>query len=200
MKNTLKTVMAIALMLGASSVLADIVFFASSGKYVDPDLASVSILASPDVYVRTTGLNGELAVNASDLPGGLGSVEQSCATLPFEQELDLNVDRSRGVVEGRSRGRIHFAQGEVWNFRAEVRGNASCLPFNGRRCGQLVVDLDLRGTLSSPENRARIGLIRMHALGSLVRDGGSAQWVALAANTSLGFALPDDVAELLCPK
>lgn len=108
-----------------------------------------------------------------------------CARIPFDQRLEVIINLSLGVVEGRTRGRISTGDGP-FDYHGEVRGNASCVPASGNSCGQLIVDLEVRGTLSDPTDPARVGLLRMEMLGSLLRGQGSAYWASLTSNASLG--------------
>ena len=138
------------------------------------------------LQLDTTGLGGAFRVAADDLPPGFEIPAGISAGLPFEQQLQLVINLSLGVVEGRSRGRIPL-NNQTLEFQTDVRGNATCLPRNGRECGQLVVVLELRGALSDPYDPTRVGLIETTLLGSLVRDdAGIARWVTLSGNTMLG--------------
>lgn len=55
-------------------------------------------------------------------------------------------------------------------------------------CGQVIVDLDLRGAIADPADQASVGLLRMQTLGSLVRSNPAAAWAAMSANVSLGLS------------
>lgn len=147
--------------------------------------------------IRTVDINGELTFDCSDVPG-CQPVYFDCAGIPLKQQLELNINRKTGKVEGRTRGQLSLA--DDFNFIANLNGDATCISFGGQNCGQLVVDLDARGTFSKPDDAASVGSIKLLILGSLVRDEENAQWVALSANATLGFALPDDVAEMLSAK
>jgi len=188
MKNKLKVVITTAILLAASSALAGIIFLPAGGQYIDPSLAPVNIqnLGEGSVRIRTTGLNGELSLKGSDFPPDYEVPATATGILPVVQQLELVINRSTGVVEGRSRGQV-LVSNEIIQFRADVRGNASCLPLNGRSCGQLVVDLELRGTLSDPNNTASVGRMQMEMLGSLVwEDTDAVHWAAMSANATLG--------------
>lgn len=203
MKNKSKIVIGTALLLAALPALAGIVSLPSGGQYTDAELASVTVSKCPGDFnirsflrVRTSGLTGELSIDADDLPPELGVPVPGCARLPVDQRLELVINLSLGAVEGRSRGRIITQNGPL-EFRTDVSGNASCRSFNGRSCGQLVRDLELRGTLSDPTDPTTVGLVRMKMLASAVWDDTDVvHWASMSSNTTLGFALPDDVAEI----
>ena len=91
-----------------------------------------------------------------------------------------------GLVEGRSHGRIS-TQDSTLEYATKGRSNATCLPYNGRSCGQLVVDVDMRGALSDPNNPASVGQMRMEMLGSLIWDDTDMMHLAaMSANTTMG--------------
>ena len=70
---------------------------------------------------------------------------------------------------------------------AEVRGKATCLPLNGRACGQLVVDLEIQGILSDPNDPSIVGKLHSEILGSLIWDDTDlARWSAMSGNTTIG--------------
>jgi hypothetical protein len=187
MKNKLKIILGGALLLVTSIAVAGIIFVPVGGRYANPELAPVDIqnVGEGMVRIRTTGLTGELSLDASDVPPEFEVPVPGCARLSFDQNLQLVINLSLGMVEGRSRGRISTQDG-LLEYRTEVRGNATCRPFNGRSCGQIIVDLELRGTLSDPADPSRVGLLRMETLGSLLRDQGNASWAQLTSNARLG--------------
>jgi len=189
LKNRLKIIAASALLLAATSATAGIVFLPTSGMYTNPELAPVNLqrLGDSIIIVHTTGLNGELRLNGSDFPPEYELPASATGKLFMSQELELVINLSLGVVEGRASGQ-YINSHELWDYRlhADVRGNASCLPLNGRDCGQMVVDLELRGTLSDPNNPASVGQIKIELLGSLVVDGDDLGiWAAMSANTTI---------------
>jgi len=191
MKNPLRILVAGALVLLATTAMAGIIFVPVGNRYVTPELALVQSQSDGDgtVHIRTTGLNGELSLDANDIPPGFEGPSQGCARFPFAQALDLLITRSgsggNAVTEGRSHGTITTQDG-VLEYHADVRGHSACVPVNGRPCGQLVVDLELRGTLVDPTDPARVGLLRMDMLGSLERSRGSARWASLTSQARLG--------------
>ncbi len=188
MKNRFRLIVTSALLLTASSAMAGIEFLPMSGRYVDSELATVRIQdnGSGSAAFSTTGLTGELRLDASDVPPEFEVPIPGCARFPFDQQLELVVNLSLGVVEGRTRGRISAQDGTL-EYRGEVLGNATCVPSGGRSCGQLIVDLEMRGTLSDPNNPASVGLMRMDMLASLIWDDTNlAHWAAMSTNATLG--------------
>lgn len=189
MKIKLKIVITTAILLAACSALAGLLFLPAGGRYIDPSLAPVNIqnLGDGSVRIRTMGLNGELTIKGSEFPPEYGVPATAQGIQLLNQQLELAINLPTGLVEGRSRGRGQNQNISDKEHRADVRGYASCLPLNGRSCGQLVVDLEVRGTLSDPNNPASVGQLRMQQLGSLVWDDTDvAHWVAMTANATTG--------------
>ena len=60
------------------------------------------------------------------------------------------------------------------------------------------MDLESLGVLSDTVDPTGVAAVSMRVLGSLLRSGSSASWATLSSRGTLGFALPDDVAEMLC--
>jgi len=188
MKNNLKIILGGALLLVTSIAVAGIIFVPVGGRYANPEFAPVDIQDIGDgmVRIRTTGLTGEFSLDASDVPPEFDPPASGCKRFPFEQRLELVINLSLGVVEGRTRGRISTQDGTL-EYRGEVRGNATCVPSGGRSCGQLIVDLDTRGViLADVSDPVRPGLIRMEILGSILRGPDGAQWASLTSNARLG--------------
>ena len=187
MKNNLKIILGGTLVLVTSIAVAGIIFVPVGGRYANPELAPVDIQNVGDgmVRIRTTGLTGELSLDASDVPPEFDPPALGCARFPFDQRLELVINLTLGVVEGRTRGRIS-TQGGTLEYRGEVHGNATCVPSGGRSCGQLIVDLEMRGVLADLSDPVRSGLIRMEILGSLPRGPDGAQWASLTSNARLG--------------
>jgi hypothetical protein len=187
MKNRLKIMVTSALLLAATSAMAGIIFVPVGGHYTNPELAPVNIqhFDGGTIIVLTNGLIGEWTIQGSDFPPEYEVPASATGKLPVTQQLELFIDLSTGVVEGNSSGQM-LCNNEPVNFRADVRGYASCLPLNGRDCGQLVVDLELRGALSDPNNPASVGQMRMEMLGSLIWDDTDMMhWAAMSTNASL---------------
>jgi len=187
-RNRLKIIVTSALLLAATNAMAGLLSSPMGVLFASPELASVEIQNVGDgrVQVLTTGLTGEMSLDASDVQPEFGSPASGCARLPFDQRLELNIDLSLGVVEGRTRGRIATQNGTL-DYRGEVSGNATCVPSGGRSCGQLIVDLEMRGVLSDPNNPASVGQMRMKKLGSLTWDDTDMMhWAAMSANATLG--------------
>ena len=69
---------------------------------------------------------------------------------------------------------------------ADVEGSATCLPFNGQDCGQIVVDLKLRGGLADTADPTSVGSLQWQMLGSLIRNGQAPYWSALDARGTIG--------------
>jgi hypothetical protein len=190
MKTGSIAALATALTILTATAAAALVFAPVSTEYDDPGLATVNLRGGGgQIQVRTTDLQGRLAVKASDLPPASGAPAQGCAVMPFTQDLTLSLDLAKGVAEGSSSGQIHL-DGKVVRLQAAVQGSASCMPFDGAACGQVIVDLDLRGALANPGDPAAVGLLRMQMLGSLVRGNPTAPWAAMSADTSLGLSRP----------
>jgi len=187
-RNRLKIIVTSALLLAATSAVAGIIFVPVGNRYTNPEIALVDIQNGGDGTVRilTTGLTGEMSLDGSDVPPEFEAPVPGCARFPFEQRLELVINPSLGVVEGSTRGRISTQDGTL-EYRGEVRGNATCVPSGGRGCGQLIVDLEMRGTLSDPYNPASVGQIRVGMLGSLIwGETDLAHWAAMSTNATLG--------------
>jgi hypothetical protein len=60
------------------------------------------------------------------------------------------------------------------------------------------MDLESRGVLSETVDPTSVATLSMRVLDSLLHSGSSASWTTLSSRGTLGFALPDDVAEMLC--
>jgi len=179
---------ATALTLVATSALAGLLFVPVGSRYEDPGLATVQVRTTGErIQVRTTGLQGRMAVRARDLASVAGAPATGCAVLPFTQDLTLDLDLAKGVAEGTSQGQIQL-NGKVVRFQAQVRGSATCMPSSGAACGQAVVHLDLLGALADPSDQASVGLLRAQMLGSLLRSNPSAPWAAMSADVSLGVS------------
>lgn len=187
MKNPLRVILGVMMLLASSVAIAGIIFVPVGGRYANPELAPVQVQdnGSGSAVVRTTGLSGEFSLDASDVPPEFDPPVMGCARFAFDQRLELIINLSLGVVEGRTRGRISTPDGAL-EYRAEVRGNATCVPAGGNSCGQLIVDLETRGILADANDPARVGLIRSEILGSLLRGPGGARWVNLTSNARLG--------------
>lgn len=203
MKSGIKIIVTSALLLAASSAMAGIIYLPVGGRYQAPETAPVSIqnLGGESFRINTTGLIGELTIQGSDFPPDYDIGTTDNVVLPFEQELELFINLSSGVVEGRASiltnnenmfviaGHTDSSGRILIRLDAEVQGNATCLPLNGLDCGQLVVDLELRGVVSDPNDPAIIGQLRMNVLASLYFDGndvGLGSWAAMSANTTIG--------------
>ena len=138
------------------------------------------------VHIRTTGLTGEFTLDARDVPPEFDPPASGCKRFPFEQRLELVINLSLGVVEGHTSGHIATENGEL-DYRAEVSGNATCVPAGGSACGQVIVDLETRGVfLVDVSDPILPGYIRMETLGSLLHGPGSARWTSLTSNARLG--------------
>ena len=149
---------ATALTIVATSAVAGLVFAPLGSQYDDPGLATVTVRkmgggGGEQIQVRTTGLQGRMELRARDLPPTSGGPATGCAVMPFTQDLMLTLDLSKGVAEGNSSGQIQL-NGKLVRFQAEVHGSASCMPWNGVACGQVIVDLDLRGAIADPADQA----------------------------------------------
>ena len=189
-KNGIKIIVTGALLLTASSAYAGIISLPGSNVYTDPEFAQLNIqnLGDETFRVHSSGLTGELTIQGSDFPPEYDVPTTAKVVLSFDQELELVINLSTGVVEGRASGQ-YINSTELWDWRlhADVQGNASCLPLNGLDCGQLVVDLELQGVLSDPNDPSKVGQLRMKVLGSLVWDDTNvAHWAAISANTTIG--------------
>jgi hypothetical protein len=189
MKNSIRAIVTTALLLMASGAMAGIVFLPVGGQYKNPELATVNIYIDDIIIgVHTKGLNGELNIKGSDFPPEYDIATTAKGVLQFDQNLELVINLSTGVVEGSSSGQyINSTELWDWRFQADVRGNATCLPLNGRECGQLVVDLEVQGVLSDPNDPSIVGKLHSEILGSLVWDGNAmGHWAAMSANTTIG--------------
>jgi len=194
-KNRLKIIATSALLLAATNAMAGLVFLPGSIVYTNTELAPVSVqhLDDGSMRVHTTGLTGELSLNVSTSGNDESPPEFHIATtekvvLPFDQEMELVIDIAEGTVSGRSTANLHLDMASSkLVVTAAVSGSASCLPLNGRECGQLVVDLELRGVLSDPNDPSIVGKLQMDVLASLVFDGSDVgYWAAMSANTTIG--------------
>lgn len=188
-KNRLKIIVTSALLLATSIAVAGILFVPVGGRFSTPELAPVNIqnLGDGAFRISTSGLTGELTIQGSDFPPEYNVPATAKESLPFDQQLELVIDVAEGTVSGRSTTNFIDASSSYLAAIAEVRGHASCLPLNGRECGQLVVDLELRGILSDPNDPASVGQLRMEMLGSLVwTDTDVVHWAAMSANATLG--------------
>jgi hypothetical protein len=188
-KNRLKIIVTSALLLAATNAVAGIIFLPAGGQYTNPELAPVNVqrLDERIIRVHTTGLNGELTLKGSDFPPEYDIATTEKVVLPFDQVLELVINLSTGVVEGRASGQ--YVASTVLNdwIEAVVQGTATCLPLDGRDCGQLVVDLEFQGVMTDPNDPSIVGHVRGGMLGSLVWDGSDvAHWAAMSANTTIG--------------
>ena len=198
-RNRLKIIATSALLLAATNATAGIISLSGSNTYTAPEPAQMTISNCPGdfnvascVRIHTTGLTGELTIQGSDFPPEHDIATTEKVVLPFDQELELVIDIAKGTVSGRSTTNFHdvtsskavvSAAAAAWG----VRGSASCLPLNGRECGQLVVDLELRGVLSDPNDPTSVGQLQQRMLGSLIWDDTNvAHWAAMSANTTIG--------------
>ena len=192
MKKRLKIIATSALLFAATNAVAGITFLPSSGRYINPDLASVNVQRIDESIIRvhTSGLAGELILKGSDFPPESDIATTEKVVLPFDQELELVIDLTEGAVSGSSTVLSFVALGPggapQLTATAEVRGNATCLPLNGRECGQLVVDLELQGVLLDPNDPSIVGRLDIQMIGSLVWDDTNvAHWAAMSANGAL---------------
>lgn len=173
-----------------SSARAGVIFVPVGNVYIDPERTTVLIGGrDPNALeIRSAGLQGEWIINRTDVLPELVATANGEIRLPVKQSLSLVLNLSLGTVEGRSRGKI--LAGDVvatsFQFVADVRGTVSCLPFNGLPCGQLILDMDLRGGLGETHDPASAGQVRSQIVGSLIRESRSATWQALDANTTIG--------------
>ena len=200
-KNRLKIIATSALLLAATNAMAGIISLPGSNTYTVPETALMRVSKCPGdfdvvagcVRIHTTGLTCELTIRGSDFPpeSDIGTTEK--VVLPFDQELELVVDIAEGTVSGRST--INFTDVTLSEAVASaaasllwvVRGTATCLPLNGRECGQLVVDLELQGILTDPNDPSIVGKLQMDVLASLLLDGSDvAHWAAMSANITIG--------------
>ena len=173
MKNWIKIIASGALMLTASSTMAGIIFVPIGSQYISPGTAPVTIQNHGDetFLINTTGLTGEWNIRGSDLPPGYDLAPTERVVLPFEQELGLVVDLAAGTVTtSHSKAQDTVTMGQVTITTSTISGNAVCLPLNGSECGQLVLDLQIQGVVSDPNDPSVVGRMRMGVLGSLVWD------------------------------
>ena len=199
-KNGIRTIVTSALLLAATNATAGIIFVPMGSQYTNPELVPVNVqqLDGGSIRIHTTGLTGELSFQGSDLPPEYALPGADNGVLPFEQELELVVDLAAGTVAGRAISNFGDASSPLLVATAEVRGNISCLPRNGVECGQLVVDLELRGVLSSPNDPSVVGRIQTELLGSMIFDSALdgppvsifdfptfAYWIAMPTNTTI---------------
>ena len=187
LKTRITIILAGALLLATTNAVAGVIFVTVGNIYSYPELAPARIeeIGAGSKAVRTTGLEGEFTVDTDDLPPECETTAATVVHLPFVQQLELVINLSLGVVEGSSRGQVVLNNG-ILEFRGSVQGNATCLPFNGRVCGQLVVDLELQGALADPNDPTRAGRLRTEMLGSLIWDDTDlVHWAALSANSQI---------------
>ena len=179
----MKIIVTSTLLLTASSAFAGITFLSGINVYTDLELAQVDIqnLGDETFRVHSSGITDDLIIEGP-LP------ETAAGKLHVTQQLDLVVNLSLGVVEGTAMGYIlSLPNNETMSFRADVQGHVTCLPLNGRECGQLVLDLEFQGVLSDPNDPASVGRLSGETLGSLVWDETAAgYWTAMSANTTIG--------------
>jgi len=187
LNNRTKFIVTGALLLVTSIAVAGIIFVPVAGRYANPEFALVMIHdnGSGSAAVQTTGLTGEFSLDANDVPPEFDPPASGCKRLPFDQQLELVINLSLGVVEGRTHGHISTQDGTL-EYRGEVRGNATCVPAGGDSCGQVIVDLEMGGAFVDVSDPERPGLLRMEILGSLLRGPGGAQWASLTSNARLG--------------
>ena len=166
--------------------VAGIIFVPVGGVYENTELAEVVVerLSGERLRIATTGLGGELQLDAADVPPRFEPPPVGCARLPLLQQLELLVRPANGNARGRTTGEIAVGASTL-RYRGSATGSAECMTHAGRACGQLVVDLDLRIALSDPADPGRVGSLRMQWLGSLVRGAGTGQWVAASAAAAL---------------
>jgi len=185
LKNSLKIIVAGALLLAATSATAGLLSSPLGVFYANTELAPVFVQdnGSGSMAVRTTGLYGELILEGSALPPEYEVPASAEVVLTSIQQLDLIIDLAEGTVSGQA---SMDASSPLLAQFAFVRGTASCLPLSGRDCGQLVVALELRGTLSDPYNPASVGQVQIDMLGSLIWDDTNMMhWAALTGNAAL---------------
>ena len=187
MKTKFKIILTGTLLLAVTSVMAGIIFVPVGNRYTNLELAQVEIQNVGDGMVRvlTTGLTGEMSLDASDVPPEFEVPGSGCARFPFEQNLELVINPLLGVVEGHTSGRIATQNGTL-EYGGDVRGNATCIPSGEHSCDQLIVDLEMRLVLADVSDPVRPGLIRMETLGSLQRGPDVARWASLTSNAHLG--------------
>ena len=192
-RNRLKILVASALLLAASSATAGIVLIPVVDVYISPELMPLSVRkdsgeAHLDYLVITmTNLTGESTIQSSDLKPAYEVPAAAKSVLPFEQDLELKIDLTTGKVLGRAKTLYFDASSPYLAATAEVSGYATCLPRNGLACGQLVVDLELRGVVSDPNDPSIVGRLRTKMLGSIYLDGSDVGFLAaLSANTTIG--------------
>jgi len=189
MKNGIKIIVTSVLLLAATSTMAGLLSSPLGVLYSNPELALVDIqnIGDGTVKIRTTGLSGEWTIEGGDFPPESDVPAAAQVVLPFEQELELLIDIAEGTVSGRFISKSMDAASTLLAATAAVRGHASCLPLNGLECGQLVVDLEVRGVLSDPNDPSVVGQLRMKMLGSLFFDGSDVGfWAAMSANSTIG--------------
>lgn len=194
-RNSFKMILTGVLLLAASSASAGLQIIPVVDIYVTPEIVPVSIRRDPGdqpvdyfiITLSTAGLTGESTIQGSDFPPTYDIPASAKGVLPFDQDLELEIDVAAGTVSGRSETRYVDAASPYLAATAEVSGNATCLPLNGLECGQLVVNLELQGVLSDPNNPANVGRLRTEMLGSFVWDGTDVgHWAAMSANAMIG--------------
>lgn len=193
MRKTLLIVALLGPLLLPWSAWGGIVLLPVEGRYLDVGLALASVRGrgAGTVVIRTTGLKGELVVDPADLPSDGAQAPGDDIVVPFTQDLELSFVANKSgpdalfEVSGRARG--SFAEPLPDDrYAARVSGKTACLRYNGQACGQIVVDLELRGVIVNQLNPSAAGNLRMKILGSLVRDGGNGHWQTLNAATAIG--------------
>ena len=137
MKNSLKIIATSALLLTASSAMAGLLSSPMGINFSNSELAPVNVqrLDESIIRVHTTGLTGELTiskVNSSgndESPPSWDTATTEKVVLPFEQELQFDIDYADGIVSGRSTANIYDQSSPLLVVTAEVRGKAT------QRCG-----------------------------------------------------------------
>jgi hypothetical protein len=208
MQRTITSIITLASLVATSVAWAGIVFLPVGGQYQDPDTAPVEIQATSNagtgigepsgvlsgglnghaVKVRTSGLHGKLTISGADLPPELGIPPYVELALDLTQQLELLINESEGTVWGRSSISALMDKASpllALEGNIEGQGNATCLPLGGMDCGQIVVDLELRGALAGSD-QASVASLQWRLLGSLIRDGHNAYWSALDASGTIG--------------
>ena len=177
-KNWIRVILTGVLLLTASSASAGIIFVPVSGSYTAPELAQVSIHEFDDgnIGIQTVGLIGEWSSGDAGISSGYGVPASPRESLPFDQQLNLVIDIMTGAVSGYSWVKSS-GDGVIKGFersytaKLDVRGYASCVPLNGSECGQLIVDLELRGVMADSSDPSIVGKLEMVMLGSMIWGG-----------------------------
>lgn len=190
MKKPFATCIAIVLLAAFSNAYAGVIFVPVGNVIVgDLDLATVEILKSnaTKMQIRSRGLAGELtqASGATGMPGD---------SITYTQQREISLDAKTGAVNGYARGQLTLNQGvgagTALNYQGQLTGTAFCRPFQGRECGQVIVNLTLRGAISDGSDPSRVGLIRTEILGSLITNPSDPHWAAYSPNFVLGGDAP----------